>query len=79
MTTFLKADIFFFIASVAMVVFSILSAVLFYYLIKIVKNLRLISDQLKKMTGEVEGSAVFRFLTGQSRKRRSDVTKEDEK
>lgn len=79
MTTFIKADIFFFMAAIALVVLSILVSILFYYLIKVGRNLRLISEQLKKMTGEVEGSALFRLLTGRSQKRRSDVTKEDEK
>jgi heme exporter protein D len=48
METFLKADIFFVITAVAVVVLSVLVGVAVVYLIRILKNVREISDTAKR-------------------------------
>lgn len=48
METFLKADIFFAITAVAVVVLSVLVGVAVVYLIRILKNVREISDTAKR-------------------------------
>lgn len=54
MDSFLKADIFFFISSVATVVLTVLVAVLLFYLIKAAKNLYALSEALQSRFKESE-------------------------
>lgn len=48
MDTLIKADIFFFIASVATVVLTILVSIILFYLVKAGKNLYQLSEMLKE-------------------------------
>ncbi|KKU80603.1 MAG: hypothetical protein UY07_C0039G0006 [Parcubacteria group bacterium GW2011_GWA1_47_8] len=48
METLVKADIFFFITSVAIVIASVVFMIAGFYLIQMLKNFRDISDKLKK-------------------------------
>jgi uncharacterized protein YoxC len=51
MDTVLKADIFFFVTTIAVVAFSILGGIAFLYLIKILRNIKKATDKLE---GEIE-------------------------
>jgi len=53
MNEFLKMDIFFIIASVAMTLVVVLGVILLVYLIKFVKNLKYISDQARDETDNI--------------------------
>ena len=86
----MKADIFFFISSVATVILAILASVLLFYLIKAGKNLYRLSEALKdgyKESGEfvmelkerLENNMVFRLFFPPARRRRDAVTKDDSK
>lgn len=81
METLLKADIFFFIASVATIEFIIFFAIFVFYLIKITRNLYFLSESLKtnlKDTDEyarelkerLDDNILFRFIFPRSRKKR---------
>jgi hypothetical protein len=48
METLIHADIFFFITTIAVVIFLILGSICFYYVIKILGNIKRASDQLEK-------------------------------
>ena len=73
METLVKADIFFFISSVATVVLSVLFSVVLYYFIKAGRNLYLLTQQLQdrfqdseefvlELKERLEGNPVFQFL-----------------
>ena len=84
MESLMKADIFFFISSVATVVLAVLASILLFYLIKAGKNLYALSEALKsgyKESGEfitelkerLEDNVLFRLFFPPSRKRRPTV------
>lgn len=86
METLMKADIFFFISSIATVVLVVLLAICFYYLSQTLRNFRDISDTLKKhvdrasghideLSKKVEESPIFSFIFG--KKRRTKKNKEE--
>ena len=88
METLVKADIFFFISSVATVVLAILIAVLLFYLIKAGKNLYVISEALKnnykdseefisELKERLEGNIIFRLFFPMLRRKRQSKTKDD--
>jgi hypothetical protein len=88
MNTLIKADIFFFISSVATVVLAVLLSVLLVYLIKAGRNLYKLSEAIKsdfKETEEfvselkqrLEGNLVFRFFFPLSQRWRRMVAKDD--
>ncbi len=54
MQTLVHADIFFFISTVALVVLSILLAICLYYVIGILRNVREVSERIKKASGSLE-------------------------
>ena len=79
METLIKADIFFFISSIATIVLTILISVLLFYLIKAGKNLREISEELKsdfeqsenfidELKERLEDNVVFRIFFPPSHK-----------
>jgi len=85
----LQANIFFFIASFGVVVFTILACVGLYYVIKILRSVQHIVDRIEKGSGELaedikhlrmyltEGSLISRVIGmffSQGRKRRTDDT-----
>lgn len=82
METIMKADIFFFISSVATVVLSILTSVLLFYLIKTWKNLHTLSEKLKdglekseefvdEFKERLENNMVFRLFFPTKQRRRT--------
>jgi hypothetical protein len=87
METLVKADIFFFISSIATVIISALLAILLTYLIKAGKNLYTLSEILKSSYKEseefitdlkdrLEQNMVFRMFFPPTRKKRILNTKE---
>ncbi len=47
MDTFMKADIFFFVTTIAVVAFLIMGSIAFYYLIRILRNVKRLSDKFE--------------------------------
>lgn len=87
METILKADIFFFISSVATVVLTILVCVLLFYFIKAGRNLYLLSEALKgrfkdseefvtELKERLEDNFIFQMFFPPSRKRRRAKARE---
>jgi len=83
METLIKADVFFFISSIATVVIAILIAILLCYLIKAGRNLYLLSVSLKgnykdsedfvlELKERLENNLVFRMFFPPVRKRKRD-------
>ena len=77
----MKADIFFFISSVATVVLAIMASILLFYFIKAGKNLLLFSEALKsnftkseefiaELRERLEDNLIFRLFFPASRRRR---------
>ena len=82
----IHADIFFFVATVALIVFVVIVAIVSFYLISTLKNLREVSRVLKRTTENAEGtvkeiyqgieeSAIFRFIFGKKKDKKSRVHK----
>jgi len=85
--TLVKADIFFFIASIASVILTILISLLLFYLIKAGKNLYKLSELLKSEFKEseefiedlkerLENNFVFRFFFPSIRKKKKIIKKD---
>jgi len=72
MQTLIHADIFFFVTTIAVVIFMVISIIASYYFISMLKNLRDISAKLKHgvdMVEEgIEESSLFRFFFGSKKK-----------
>lgn len=73
MESLIKADIFFFISTIAVIVLIVFIATTFYYVIKILKNVRDSTDALKdeiraagqkvsEIEKEIADSFIFKFL-----------------
>jgi len=88
MESLMKADIFFFISSLATAVLAALASVLLFYLIKAGKNLYMLSEALKggfkeseefvaELKERLEDNMVFRLFFPPSRRRRRAVVKDD--
>lgn len=88
MEDILKADIFFFIASIATVVFTVLASILFYYLIRASRNLYEITEIFKGGVRESEqfledlwdrldSNFLFRMIFPSPRKKRRTAAKDD--
>ena len=84
----MKADIFFFISSVATVVLAVLASVLLFYLIKAGKNLYMLSEALKggfkeseefvaELKERLEDNMVFRLFFPPLGRRRRTAAKND--
>jgi hypothetical protein len=80
MDSFIHADIFFFITSVAVILMAVLFCMAGFYLIPTLKNFRDISKTLKRGVekaeegienayNHVEDSPIFRFIFGRGKKR----------
>lgn len=89
METVMKADVFFFISSVATIVLLILASILLFYFIKAGRNLYLLSEALKgrfkdseefvtELKERLEDNMVFRMFFPPSRKRRRTKVKNDD-
>lgn len=81
MEPLMKADIFFFISSVATVILALFAAVVLYYLIKAGKNLYMLSEALKggfkdseefiaELRERLEDNVVFRLFFPPARRKR---------
>ena len=90
MESLIKADIFFFISSVATVVLAILASVLIFYLIKAGKNLYMLSEVLKEnlkdseefveeLRDRLEDNLVFRLFFPPARQRKRARNKDIQK
>ena len=84
MESLIKADIFFFIASIGTIVLVVLLSVLLFYLIKAGKNLFLLSQALKsdykeseefieELRNRLEENTVFQFFFPPARKKRNST------
>lgn len=78
MESLLKADIFFFITSIAVILCTIVFIIAGYYMIKTMKNISAISESLKntventsselaEMSEHVRDSAIFSFIFGKKK------------
>jgi hypothetical protein len=87
METLIKADIFFFISSIASVVLAVLLSIALFYFIKAGKNLYLISEKLQNhfkeseefvldLRDRLEDNMVFRLFFPPARSRRRVVDKD---
>lgn len=87
METLIKADIFFFISSIASVVLAVLLSIALVYFIKAGKNLYLISEKLQNhfkeseefildLKEKLEGNMVFRLFFPPARNRRRVANKD---
>jgi hypothetical protein len=85
METLLKADIFFFISSVATIVLAVLVSILLFYLIKAGKNLCMLSEALKdgfnesgefvtELRERLENNIIFRLFFPPARRKRQPPT-----
>lgn len=90
MDVLVKADIFFFISTVATVVLTVLASVLLFYLIKAGRNLSKLSEALKSNLKEseefvveikerLENNLVFRLLFPPLRRTRRTAVKDESK
>lgn len=86
METIMKADIFFFISSVSLVILTILLCVVFFYLIKAGRNLYIISEKLHQhfknseefvfdLKERLEENILFRLFFPPSRRRKHSSKK----
>ena len=84
MNTLIKADIFFFVATIATVIFVILGSVALVYFIGILRNVKRATDSLRERietTGQqldalgeqIAASGIFRMIFGGVGKRRRKV------
>lgn len=89
METLIKADIFFFISSIATVVLAVLFSVVLFYFIKAGRNLYLISEKMQNHFAEseefvldlkerLEDNIIFRMFFPPARSKRRN-SKKDEK
>lgn len=89
METLIKADIFFFISSIATVVLAVLFSVVLFYFIKAGRNLYLISEKMQNHFAEseefvldlkerLEDNMIFRMFFPPARSKRRN-SKKDEK
>jgi hypothetical protein len=87
METVMKADIFFFISSIASVVLAVLLSIVLFYFIKAGRNLYLISQKLQEhfkeseefvldLKDRLEENWIFRLFFPPARSRRRDAKKE---
>jgi uncharacterized membrane protein len=78
METLVKADIFFFVTTIAVIILTVFLSICFYYLAGALRNLRDITQTLKEgvdraeerveeFIERIEDNAVFRFIFGSRR------------
>jgi uncharacterized membrane protein (DUF106 family) len=89
METLAKADIFFFVTTIAVIILTILISICFYYLSGALRNLRDITATLKEGVDKaeerveefierIEENAMFRFIFGSRKTTRKKKTKSTE-
>ncbi len=85
-SSIIHADIFFFVTTVALIIFAVIGIIASLYIIAILRNIRDISRTLKhgvenaegrieEMCSGVEDSAVFKFIFGRKKQRRTIIKK----
>jgi hypothetical protein len=85
MDTLIKADIFFFIASVATIILVILISILLFYLVRAARNLHQLSEALKEgfkdseefvadLKDRLENNMIFQLFFPLARKRKSRLS-----
>ena len=90
METLMKADIFFFISSVALIVLTIFVSIILCYLIKASRNLYMLSEELQERFAEseefvaelkerLEDNPIFRFFFPRWRRRKRSAGNKDGK
>ncbi|MFA5994458.1 MAG: hypothetical protein WC823_05865 [Parcubacteria group bacterium] len=90
METLIKADIFFFISSIATIVLTILLSVVLYYFIRAGRVLYLLAEQLQEkfqdseefvleLKERLEGNPIFQFFFPLMRMRRKTAVKKEKK
>lgn len=78
MESFIKADIFFFISSISVIIFTVFFIIIGFHLAKVMKNFSHISEKLKnavddadselrEMSEHVRESAIFNFIFGKKK------------
>jgi hypothetical protein len=89
METLIKADIFFFLSSVATVVLAILASILLFYLIRAGRTLYILSESLKghykdsedfvvELKERLEENIVFRLFFPPARRRKKEPVKDEQ-
>lgn len=89
METLVKADIFFFVTTIAVIILTIFLSICFYYLAGALRNLRDITQTLKEgvdraeerveeFIERIEDNAVFRFIFGNRRTTKKKKSKSTE-
>ncbi len=82
MDTLMKADIFFFVTTIAVVVFLVLGSIALYYLISVLRNLRdatrninhamvKAEDEISEVKDRIVDSTIFNFLFAKKKKRKT--------
>jgi hypothetical protein len=90
MDTLIHADAFFFIASIAFIIVTVLLVIALIYIIGLLKNVRRITDKLegdieiigdeaKEMISDMRQSVAFRFLFGGVKKRSNGRLKKEDR
>ncbi len=85
-SSIIHADIFFFVTTVALIIFAVIGIIASLYIIAILRNIRDISRTLKhgvdnaegrieEMCSGVEDSAVFRFIFGKKKSKKQSAKK----
>ena len=81
MESIIKADVFFFISSIAIVLMTVMFVIAMFYLIKIMKDFAHISEALRgtvdgathsleEIGDHIKGSPIFRFFFGKKRNKK---------
>ncbi len=76
MSTFMKADIFFFITTLAVIVFTALAVVISVYIVRILKKIDRAADRVEAGIESFEDSFLFNLLFGKRAKHKKAKIKE---
>jgi len=82
MESIIQSDIFFFITSISVIIFTIFFVIIGFHLVKIMKNFSHISEvlkntvdsadsELREMSEHVRNSAIFNFIFGKKKVRKT--------
>ncbi len=85
-SSIIHADIFFFVTTVALIIFTVIGIIASLYIIAILKNIRDISRTLKRgvenaegrieeIVNDIEDSTIFRFIFGRKKQKRTTINK----
>ncbi len=85
-SSIIHADIFFFVTTVALIIFAVIGIIASWYIIATLRNIRDISRTLKhgvdnaegrieEICDDIEDSAAFRFIFGRKKQKRGIIKK----